>query len=41
MMCQIVIGIAKGEMTYRLKVQSRYEGSDCEWRGKREKGRTV
>ena len=37
-MGQIANGMAKGEMTYRLKVQSGYDGSDCKWHGKGRKG---
>jgi len=34
MMGQIVNGVTKGERTYKLKMHSGYDGSDCEWRGK-------
>jgi len=27
-------GIAKGERAYGLKMQSEYDGSDCEWNSK-------
>jgi len=37
MMGQIMNGMAKAEMTYSLKVQSGYNGSDREWHGKRRK----
>jgi len=37
-MGQIANGRAKEEMSYRLKVQSRYNGSDCERHGKGRKG---
>ena len=30
-MGQIMNGMAKGERTYSLKTQSRYDGSDCKW----------
>jgi len=30
-MHQIANGTAKGERTYSLNVQSRYDGSDSEW----------
>jgi len=33
-MGQIANGVAKGERTYILKVQNKYDGSDHEWRGK-------
>ena len=34
MMGQITNGTAKGERTYILEIQSRYDGSDHEWHGK-------
>jgi len=33
MMGQIANGVAKGERTYNLKVQNKYDGSDREWHG--------
>ena len=33
MMGQIANGVAKEERTYGLKMQSKYDGSDREWRG--------
>jgi len=33
-MGQITNGMAKGERTYSLKMQSGYDGSDREWHGK-------
>jgi hypothetical protein len=33
-MGQIANGVAKGERTYILKVQNKYDGSDHEWHGK-------
>jgi len=33
MMGQIANGVAKGERTYRLKMQSRYDRLDCKWHG--------
>ena len=35
---QVVNGTEKGEMSYFLKVQSRYNGSGREWHGKVRKG---
>ena len=32
-MGQIMNGIAKRSRTYRLKMQSKYDGSDREWHG--------
>jgi hypothetical protein len=32
-MGQIANGVAKGERTYSLKVQNKYDRSDREWRG--------
>ena len=32
-MGQIVNGTTKGERTYTLNMQSRYDGSDREWHG--------
>jgi len=37
MMGQVTNGMAKGERTYLLKVQSGYNWSDREWHGKRRK----